>query len=834
MNNGVVSGSGRLDLNASALAAARRRLTGGDDQRLDGNGIIYDVEHQSQTTEKERILRTLAQMDGRSSVRNNAAAHTQAVMRRRAAVQQRALNVNHVANSASSTNHVGQVNAAALRAAQPERAIQPARTQLNRPERPEQRPSASVARATSSASRATQPVPSVYAGVPPVHRAGLAQRPATRAAASAAPAKTAAETPDVIKAALRKLNAASAHDTNSANVASTASAARNTQAATTIAAHAKSSASAVPAAASRATSVKSHTTSTAPAAQAAQRVASVTSANSAKAAAVAPAAQFPKISQHRGRIADTAPLALRSVFGAGAAAYPASYRVASTVAPEAKPAQPAAPAKAQAQSAKATPVVQAAQPVDDFMPDFIDFATKAETKPAKAATHTAEATAAAKATKVKATPEATEAQSAAKTAAQPAAKSEAKPAKAKTEAKKSAVTAASDPFAPLNLGHETPKPSVKDKARASLAKVKHAAKSAHSKVKQTTKHAAAKLKAIKVVKPTLKRATKATKSAAKATRAAQPVAQAASLATSVAAATAQPQLAMATAAATGATSVTRATNTAAHAAHKSAPNIAKAAPFSIASDGAAVIAQPNLFDRIVNTKIAFSFKFNRARTMMIVRYVAIAIVLGASAYLAWDTYNTNRGVQSSFESPAQAMSIAGVNPATADQTAVSNNDRQAYTVAADLPRIINIPAINVTARVRTVGVNSRGDIDTPKNLNDTAWYDGSSKPNQEGQVFIDGHTSFSRNIAAAFNDLNKVRDGDQIFIETGNGAKFRYRVTGVETVDANKVDMGKVLNTQDGAHKGLTLMTCTGTFNYRTQTADKRLIVYAVQEEDRS
>lgn len=825
MNNVVVSGSGRLDLNASALAAARRRLTGGDDQRLDGNGIIYDVEHQSQTTEKERILRTLAQMDGRSSVRNNAAAHTQAVMRRRAAVQQRALNVNHVANSASSTNHVGQVNAAALRAAQPAQAAQPVRTQLNRPEQPEQ-PAASVARATSSVNHAAQPVPSVYAGVPQVHRAGLAQRPATRAAEPAAPVKAAAETPDVIKAALRKLNAASAHDANSTRAAGTVSATRNTQAATTVAAHAKSSASAVPAAASRVTSVKSHTTSTASAAQTAQRA---TSAASAKAAAVAPAAQFPKISQHRGRIADTAPLALRSVFGAGTAAYPASYRVASTVAPEAKPAKSAAPAKAQAQPQDQPTQLAQAQPADDFMPDFIDFATEAKAKPAKVAAHTAEATSAvktAKTTKAKATPEAAEAKS--------AAKSETNPAKAKAEVKKPAVTAASDPFAPLNLGHETPKPSVKDKAKASLAKVKHAAKSAHSKVKQSTKRAAAKLKAIKVVKPTLKRATKATKSVAKATRAAQPVAQAASIATSVAAATAQPQLAMATAATTGATSVTRTTNTAAHTARKAAPNITKAEPFSIASDGAAVIAQPNFFDRIVNTKIAFSFKFNRARTMMIVRYIAIAIVLGASAYLAWDTYNTNRGVQSSFESPAQAMSIAGVNPATADQTAVSNNDRQAYTVAADLPRIINIPAINVTARVRTVGVNSRGDIDTPKNLNDTAWYDGSSKPNQEGQVFIDGHTSFSRNIAAAFNDLNKVHDGDQIFIETGNGAKFRYRVTGVETVDANKVDMGKVLNTQDGAHKGLTLMTCTGTFNYRTQTADKRLIVYAVQEEDRS
>ena len=154
----------------------------------------------------------------------------------------------------------------------------------------------------------------------------------------------------------------------------------------------------------------------------------------------------------------------------------------------------------------------------------------------------------------------------------------------------------------------------------------------------------------------------------------------------------------------------------------------------------------------------------------------------------------------------------------------------AYTVPSDQPRYIRIPAINVNARVMSVGVNSRGNIDTPANLNDTAWYDGSAKPGQEGQVFIDGHTSFSSAIYAAFNDLPKLKEGDQITIERGDGQQINYHVTEIKTVDADNVDMGEALNPPEGAERGLTLMTCTGTFNYRTQTADKRLIVYAVQD----
>lgn len=255
---------------------------------------------------------------------------------------------------------------------------------------------------------------------------------------------------------------------------------------------------------------------------------------------------------------------------------------------------------------------------------------------------------------------------------------------------------------------------------------------------------------------------------------------------------------------------------------------------SATGDGVAVAATPapNPFAGLLNSHITFNFKFNKALIGKVIRYALVAIIIAVSGYLAYDTYTTNQAVRKSFtgNSAASAMSIAGTNPATADQTAVSQEDKAAYVVPDDQPRYLIIPKIGINARVMSVGVNSKGNIDTPQNLNDTAWYDGSAKPGQDGAVFIDGHTSFNRHLAAAFNDLPKLAKGDQITIEKGNGERINYTVTSSETVAADKVDMGKALNPVDGAKKGLTMMTCAGTFNYRTQTADKRLVVYAVQQ----
>jgi LPXTG-site transpeptidase (sortase) family protein len=257
-------------------------------------------------------------------------------------------------------------------------------------------------------------------------------------------------------------------------------------------------------------------------------------------------------------------------------------------------------------------------------------------------------------------------------------------------------------------------------------------------------------------------------------------------------------------------------------------------PTSLVMDGgdtAAVAESENVLDKINGLpKVSFELKINKRHVLAFVRTIIIVSILAVSGYLAWDTWLTNKTVQETFSNPAAAVAIDEAGPADVDTTSLSNQAWAAYTVPADQARYIFLPTINTQARVLSVGVNSKGKIDAPKNANDAAWYDGSAKPGQEGQVFINGHTSFTPAYKAAFDNLPKLQVGDQIIIERGDGKQISYRVVNSETVSASKVDMKKVLNVPNGGSKGLTLMSCTGKFNYRTQSSDTRVIVYAVQE----
>lgn len=250
------------------------------------------------------------------------------------------------------------------------------------------------------------------------------------------------------------------------------------------------------------------------------------------------------------------------------------------------------------------------------------------------------------------------------------------------------------------------------------------------------------------------------------------------------------------------------------------------APLAITGSGAAELAKPNIFDRFMNAKISVSLDVDKKGILAGVRVLAILAVIALSGYLAWDTWTTNRVADSSTSQVAGTMSIAARAPSSLKTTAISQQQYGGFTVQADQPRYVKIPSLNVNSRVFSVGVTSNGNIDTPQNVNDLAWYDGSAKPGQPGQVFVDGHAEKSGALAGVAN----LRAGDTITLQSGSGATFNYRVTSSEKVASAKVDMSKALNTPDGADKGLTIMAATGEFNYRTNDTPERFVVYAVQE----
>lgn len=166
----------------------------------------------------------------------------------------------------------------------------------------------------------------------------------------------------------------------------------------------------------------------------------------------------------------------------------------------------------------------------------------------------------------------------------------------------------------------------------------------------------------------------------------------------------------------------------------------------------------------------------------------------------------------------------GTDAAALPQDAFAN-----YRVATDLPRILRIEKLAVTARILPMGVNKDNSMQAPININDSGWYDGSAKPGTPGAMVIDGHSSATNapERLGLFSSLGALESGDMISLEKGNGETLTYKVVHKETVALDKIEMEKVMLPYGGASEGLNLITCAGQWTKGSNTLDHRTVVYA-------
>jgi LPXTG-site transpeptidase (sortase) family protein len=144
------------------------------------------------------------------------------------------------------------------------------------------------------------------------------------------------------------------------------------------------------------------------------------------------------------------------------------------------------------------------------------------------------------------------------------------------------------------------------------------------------------------------------------------------------------------------------------------------------------------------------------------------------------------------------------------------------------PRTITIKKINVYARIISVGILKSGAMATPRNSNDTGWYNGSARPGEGGAIVIVGHVSGAVK-AGVFYDLKKLDKGDVISVERGDGTVFDYRVVAKEQVPSGDVDPAKLLLPVTVGKGGLNIMTCGGKYMADKETFTDRVIVYTEQ-----
>jgi LPXTG-site transpeptidase (sortase) family protein len=190
--------------------------------------------------------------------------------------------------------------------------------------------------------------------------------------------------------------------------------------------------------------------------------------------------------------------------------------------------------------------------------------------------------------------------------------------------------------------------------------------------------------------------------------------------------------------------------------------------------------------------------------------------------------NTNKQVKAQVKTLA-AHTAAASSDGTLPDNGVPSETRPTggnWRPAADEPKWITIPSLDVTARVIKVGTKDDGEIKTPNNIFDIGWLETSAKPGQNGAMFLDGHVHGPTEPGTFYN-IKKLKAGDKITIERGDGQELTYSVVRSETYDKNNVDMVAALNTAVPGKPGLNLITCDGKYS-ADSGYDHRIMVFAV------
>ena len=164
------------------------------------------------------------------------------------------------------------------------------------------------------------------------------------------------------------------------------------------------------------------------------------------------------------------------------------------------------------------------------------------------------------------------------------------------------------------------------------------------------------------------------------------------------------------------------------------------------------------------------------------------------------------------------------------EEAPSTEEVHEYTVAPDRPRYLTVEKLGIrNARILPMGVNTKGELDTPRNIFDVGWYESSGKPGQGGTLMIDGHNG-GPHVHGVFKDLPNLAAGDIIKVERGDGAIYNYKVVENKAVllsDANKY-MSIAARSPEVGKESVTLISCTGEWSQSQQTYLSRQFTRAV------
>ena len=141
-----------------------------------------------------------------------------------------------------------------------------------------------------------------------------------------------------------------------------------------------------------------------------------------------------------------------------------------------------------------------------------------------------------------------------------------------------------------------------------------------------------------------------------------------------------------------------------------------------------------------------------------------------------------------------------------------------------VPVRLRIPSLGIDAAIEQVGVDADGNMATPEDPWNTAWYAPGARPGQPGNAAIAGHVDYHDIGEVVFWDLNKLQPGAEVLVETANGQTLRFVVQDSTYFRPDSAPLQRIFGAANT--RNLNLITCGGTFNATTRQYDQRLVVF--------
>ncbi|MGZ8750736.1 MAG: class F sortase, partial [Pseudonocardia sp.] len=146
------------------------------------------------------------------------------------------------------------------------------------------------------------------------------------------------------------------------------------------------------------------------------------------------------------------------------------------------------------------------------------------------------------------------------------------------------------------------------------------------------------------------------------------------------------------------------------------------------------------------------------------------------------------------------------------------------------PVRVRLPALGVDAPVAPVGVDDRGRMEVPFDVDTVGWYRfGPGPGSAEGSAVLSGHVDDRDQGYGAFHRLGDLAPGDPVAVELGDGGVLGYRVEAVTRMPKSDLPTGEVFD-RGGAPR-LTLVTCGGPFDYGENGYRENVVVVARPDE---